>query len=40
MKALNIIGFNHPAWFIAFYGCIFARILPVGVYATNGPKAC
>ena len=39
-KALNIIGFNDPAWFIAFYGAIFANVLPVGVYTTNGPEAC
>lgn len=39
-KALNIIGFNDPAWFIGFYGSIFANVLPVGVYTTNGPDAC
>jgi len=39
-KALNIIGFNDPAWFISFFGCVFANILPVGVYTTNGPEAC
>jgi len=40
MKALNIIGFNSSAWFITFYGAIFAKVLPVGVYSTNGPEAC
>ena len=39
-KALNIIGFNDPAWFMTFFGCIFANVLPVGVYTTNGPEAC
>jgi len=39
-KALNIIGFNDPAWFISFFGCVFANVLPVGVYTTNGPEAC
>jgi len=40
MKALNIIGFNSPVWWIAFYGAIFAKVLPVGVYSTSGPSAC
>lgn len=39
-KAINIIGFNDPAWYIGFYGSIFANVLPVGVYTTNGPDAC
>jgi len=39
-KALNIIGFNDPAWFIGFYGAIFSNIIPVGVYTTNGAEAC
>jgi len=39
-KALNIIGFNDPAWFITFFGSVFANVLPVGVYTTNGPEAC
>jgi len=39
-KSLNIIGFNDPAWFIGFYGAIFAKMIPVGVYTTNGPDAC
>lgn len=40
MRAVNIIGFNHPAWNIAFFGSIFAQYMPVGVYTTNGPEAC
>jgi long-chain-fatty-acid--CoA ligase ACSBG len=39
-KAVNIIGFNHPAWFISFFGSTFANVVPVGVYSTNGPEAC
>lgn len=39
-KALNIIGFNDPFWFIGFYGAIFANIIPVGIYTTNGSEAC
>ena len=39
-KSINIIGWNHPAWFIAFYGSLYANVLPVGVYTTNGPEAC
>ena len=40
MKASNIIGFNSRSWFVAFYGSIYAKVLPVGVYSTNGPDAC
>lgn len=39
-RAVNIIGFNHPSWNIAFYGSIFGKYMPVGVYTTNGPDAC
>jgi len=39
-KTLNIIGYNHPAWFISFHGSLFANVIPVGVYTTNGPDAC
>jgi long-chain-fatty-acid--CoA ligase ACSBG len=40
MRSVNIIGFNSPEWIIAFYGSIFGRFLPVGIYTTNGPEAC
>ena len=40
MTSLNIIGFNHRAWFVSFFGCLFANTIPVGVYTTNGPDAC
>lgn len=39
-KAVTFIGFNHPAWFIGFYGCWQANVIPVGVYTTNAPDAC
>lgn len=39
-KAVNIIGFNHPAWYVSFFGAAFANVIPVGVYSTNGPEAC
>ena len=39
-KAVNIIGFNSPEWFISFVGSLFGFYLPVGVYTTNGPEAC
>lgn len=40
LDAINIIGFNHPAWFLTFYGALYANVIPVGVYTTNGPDAC
>ncbi|KRX10345.1 hypothetical protein PPERSA_03652 [Pseudocohnilembus persalinus] len=39
-RAVNIIGFNHPCWNVAFMGSIFGQYMPVGVYTTNGPEAC
>ena len=33
--SVNIIGFNAPHWNIAFYGSIFAKCVPVGIYTTN-----
>lgn len=33
--SVNIIGFNAPHWNIAFYGSMFARCIPVGIYTTN-----
>ena len=38
--AINIIGFNAPEWSFAFYGSLFARCLPVGIYTTNSQQAC
>lgn len=40
LKAVNIIGFNAPEWNIAFFGSIFARCLPVGIYTTNHQTVC
>lgn len=40
MSAVNIIGFNDPAWMISFFGSLFARCLPVGVYTTNNAASC
>lgn len=37
---VNIIGFNSPAWAIAYSGSIFGNYVPVGIYTTNGPEAC
>lgn len=39
-KSCTFIGFNHIAWFIGFYGCWHANVIPVGVYTTNAPDAC
>lgn len=38
--AINIIGFNAPEWMIAFYGSLFARCLPIGIYTTNNKQTC
>lgn len=40
MSAINIIGFNAPEWNITFFGSIFARCLPVGIYTTNHKSVC
>ena len=37
---VNLIGFNSPEWVIAYMGTIFARCIPVGIYATNSMTAC
>ena len=34
------MGFNSPEWVFTFYGSIFARYIPVGMYTTNGPETC
>lgn len=39
-SSVNIIGFNAPEWNIAFFGSIFGKYLPVGIYTTNSPEAC
>lgn len=38
--SINIIGFNSPQWFFAFYGCLFARCIPIGIYTTNNTETC
>jgi len=38
--AVNIIGFNSPAWFISNVGTIFAGGIAAGIYSTNIPSAC
>jgi long-chain-fatty-acid--CoA ligase ACSBG len=37
---VNIIGFNHPAWFIASNGSILAGSISAGIYTTNTADAC
>lgn len=39
-SAVNIIGFNAPEWFIAFYGAICVNMIGAGVYTTNAADAC
>lgn len=38
--AVNIIGFNAPQWVIAYFGSMFARCIPVGIYTTNSKEIC
>mgnify|MGYP000940581033 CR=1 FL=1 len=35
-KAVNIMGFNSPEWFISFFGSILHNNVVSGVYITNG----
>lgn len=37
---VNVIGFNHPSWFIANNGSILAGAIAAGIYTTNTPEAC
>lgn len=39
-SSVNIIGFNSPEWFIAFFGAICANYIAAGVYTTNAADAC
>lgn len=39
-SAVNIIGFNAPEWSIAFFGSLFARCVPVGIYTTSNAATC
>lgn len=38
--SINIIGFNSPEWAITFYGSLFGRCLPTGIYTTNSDEVC
>lgn len=40
LSAVNIIGFNAPEWNVTFFGSLFARCLPVGIYTTNSESSC
>lgn len=33
--SVNIAGFNAPEWAVAFFGAIFANMVPCGIYTTN-----
>lgn len=39
-SVINLIGFNAPEWSIAYFGSIFARCIPVGIYTTNSQPTC
>lgn len=38
--SMNIIGFNSPEWAIAFFGGLFSRAIPTGIYTTNSQEVC
>ena len=33
-----IMGFNCKEWVYTFFGSIFGRYVPIGMYTTNGPE--
>eukprot|EP00002_Diphylleia_rotans_P036737 TRINITY_DN813_c0_g1_i3.p1 TRINITY_DN813_c0_g1~~TRINITY_DN813_c0_g1_i3.p1 ORF type:complete len:553 (-),score=116.86 TRINITY_DN813_c0_g1_i3:345-2003(-) len=39
-RAISVIGFNSPEWFIAAYGVIHAGGIITGIYTTNSPDQC
>ncbi|KJE92043.1 long-chain-fatty-acid-CoA ligase ACSBG2 [Capsaspora owczarzaki ATCC 30864] len=36
----GILAFNCPEWNIIELGCMFAAVIPFGIYTTNGEEAC
>lgn len=38
-SAVSILGYNCSAWFIDFFGAIFANCIACGHYLTNTPEA-
>ena len=38
-SAVSILGFNCSAWYIDFFGAIFANCIACGHYLTNAPDA-
>jgi len=39
-KAVSILGYNCPQWFISDLAAIFAGAVPGGIYTTNSPEQC
>lgn len=39
-STVTIIGFNSPEWLISFFGAVFARCIPAGIYQTNSQETC
>ena len=39
-KTVNILGFNSPEWFAAYFGSIYACVIPTGIYLTNNSETC
>jgi long-subunit acyl-CoA synthetase (AMP-forming) len=39
-KAVVILGYNRPEWFLADLGAIAAGGVPAGIYTTNTPEQC
>ncbi|EGC38476.1 hypothetical protein DICPUDRAFT_148872 [Dictyostelium purpureum] len=39
-SSVNINSYNNPEWFFIFFGCIFSKYLPTGIYCTSSPSQC
>lgn len=39
-KAVSIMGYNCPQWFISDLAAIFAGAVPGGIYTTSSPEQC
>ncbi len=39
-KAVSILGYNCPQWFISDLAGVFAGAVPGGIYTTNSPDQC
>ncbi|KAK5576194.1 hypothetical protein RB653_007335 [Dictyostelium firmibasis] len=38
--SININSINSPEWFFCFYGSVFAKYIPTGIYTTSSAQQC